>query len=118
MPKVTLPISHEAKVTTAESWSAWPQSHAFSVPCYILEPLGKEGDEGMREAFMAKSEVCVPHKPRAFVLSYLHGRETHRGLLMEHVGNNCKSRGVKGEDDISVFSNSHLEIPPAIDPPQ
>lgn len=63
------------------------------VSCYILEPLGKEGGGGMREAFTAKSEVCVPHKPRVFVLSYLHVIETHRQLLMEHVRNNCKSRG-------------------------
>lgn len=91
-PKVTLPISHEAKVTTTESWSAWPQSHSLHTLLY-LGAAGERGRWEQREAFTAKSEVCVPHKPTAFVLSYLQVIETHRGLLMEHVGSNGKARG-------------------------
>lgn len=103
MPKVTLPISREAGVTTTESRSAWLYAHTLPSFLYLgaageSESLGRRG----KPLHQSQRSVC-PHKPRAFFLSYLHMMETHRGLLMKPVGSDCKPRGMKGKEDNGCF---------------
>lgn len=102
MPKVTLPISHEAGVTTAESWSVWLQAHTLPTLLY-LGAAGKRERWGEEGSLYSEVRGVCPHKPRAFFVSYLHVKAALRGLLMEHFGSHCKSRGMKGKEDNGWF---------------
>ena len=102
VPKVTLPISHEARVTTQKAGLSGSKP-TLSLPCYILELLGKEKSGERREAFPAKSEICAPTSQGLSLYLISIWKRLTEGLLMELIGSNYKSRGMKGKEDNGWF---------------
>lgn len=102
VPKVTLPISHEAKVTTTESWSVWPQSHSLRTLLY-LAAAGERGRWGEEGSLYSKVRgLCTP-QAKGFrpVLSPC-DRDPQRaadGACWEQL----QVQGVKGEEDNRCF---------------
>lgn len=78
-----------------------PSPHSpYLVISWSCRGKKKWGEEG---SLYSKVRGLCPYKPRAFFVSYLHVEVAHRGLLMELVGSNYKSRGMKEKEDNGWF---------------
>lgn len=102
MPKVTLPISHEAKVTTTESWSAWPQSHSLRALFYLgaAGERGRWGEEG--SLYSKVGGLCVPQTKGFHSVLPPCARDPQRaadGACWEQL----QVQGVRGEEDNGCF---------------